>query len=86
LLTTDPAAALYISAILAARLYTANVALIEIKRQLETGKPRVAIAQTVEKIAELLSSAFRLRPRQAAPAQAGMRKYMGRETRPDPHR
>jgi CRP/FNR family transcriptional regulator, cyclic AMP receptor protein len=56
LLTSDPAATLYIAAILAARLDAANVALIEIKRQLETGKPRVAIAQTVEKIADLLSS------------------------------
>jgi hypothetical protein len=56
LLTSDPAATLYIAAILAARLDAANVALIEIKRQVETGKPRVAIAQTVEKIADLLSS------------------------------
>jgi CRP/FNR family transcriptional regulator, cyclic AMP receptor protein len=56
LLTSDPAATLYIAAILALRLDAANVALIEIKRQLETGKPRVAIAQTVEKIADLLSS------------------------------
>jgi CRP/FNR family cyclic AMP-dependent transcriptional regulator len=56
LLTSDPAATLFIAAILAARLDAANVALIEIKRQLETGKPRVAIAQTVDKIADLLSS------------------------------
>ena len=56
LLTSNPAATLYIAAILAARLDAANVALIEIRRQLETGKPRVAIAQTVEKITNLLSS------------------------------
>src|SRR5215213_2145187 len=41
LLTSDPAATLYIAAILALRLDAANVALIEIKRQLEEGKPRV---------------------------------------------
>ena len=35
LLASDPAATLYIAAILAARLDAANVALIEVKRQLE---------------------------------------------------
>ena len=55
LLTSDPAATLYIAAILAARLDAANVALIEVKRQLEIGKPRAAIAQTVDKIADLLA-------------------------------
>src|SRR5215212_2573027 len=54
-LLTDPAATLYIAAILAARLDAANVALIEVKRQLEIGKPRAAIAQTVDKIADLLA-------------------------------
>jgi hypothetical protein len=56
LLTSDPAATLYIAAILAARLDAANVALIEVKRQLEIGEPRVAIAQRINKIAELLNS------------------------------
>jgi CRP/FNR family transcriptional regulator, cyclic AMP receptor protein len=56
LLTSDPAATLYIAAILAARLDAANVALIEVKRQLEIGEPRVAIAQRVNKLADLLSS------------------------------
>ena len=56
LLASDPAVTLYIAAILAGRLDAANGALIEIKRQLETGKPRVAIARTVNKIADLLSS------------------------------
>ena len=56
LLVSNPAATLYIAAILASRLDAANGALIEIKRQLETGKPRVAIAQTVDRIADLLSS------------------------------
>jgi CRP/FNR family transcriptional regulator, cyclic AMP receptor protein len=56
LLASDPAVTLHIAAILAGRLDAANGALIEIKRQLETGKPRVAIARTVDKIADLLSS------------------------------
>ena len=56
LLASDPAATLYIAAILAARLDAANVALIEIKRQLETGNSRVAIARSVDKVADLLSS------------------------------
>src|SRR5918995_6843170 len=56
LLASNPAVTLYIAAILAGRLDAANGALIEVKRQLETGKPRVAIARTVDKIAELLSS------------------------------
>jgi hypothetical protein len=53
---SNPAATLYIAAILAGRLDAANGALIEVKRQLETGNPRVAIAQTVDRIADLLSS------------------------------
>ncbi len=56
LLTSDPAATLYIAAILAARLDAANVALIEVKRQLDMGEPRVAIARRVNKIADLLIS------------------------------
>jgi CRP/FNR family transcriptional regulator, cyclic AMP receptor protein len=56
LLASDPAATLYIAAILAGRLDAANGALIDLKRQLETGKPRVAIARTVDKITDLLSS------------------------------
>ena len=56
LLASDPAAMLYIAVILAHRLDAANGVLIDLKRQLETGKPRVAIAQTVDKIADLLSS------------------------------
>ena len=56
LLTSDPAATLYIAAILAARLDAANVALIEVKRQLEMDEPRVAIARRVNKIADLLIS------------------------------
>ena len=58
LLATDPAATLYIAAILAGRLDTANVALIEIKRQIEMGRPRAAIAREIDKVAaDILSSA-----------------------------
>jgi CRP-like cAMP-binding protein/mannose-6-phosphate isomerase-like protein (cupin superfamily) len=56
LLASDPAAALYVAAILAGRLDAANVALVEVKRQLQSGKPRVAVARTVDKIAGLLSN------------------------------
>ena len=56
LLASDPAAALYVAAILAGRLVAANGALVEVKRELETGKPRVAVARTVGNVAELLSS------------------------------
>ena len=56
LLASNPTAALYVAAILAGRLGAANGALVEVKRQLETGKPRVAVARTVDKIAELLSN------------------------------
>ncbi len=56
LLAGDAAATLYIAAILARRLDGANAALVEVKRQLEAGKPRAVIAKTVEKVQEFLSS------------------------------
>jgi CRP/FNR family transcriptional regulator, cyclic AMP receptor protein len=56
LLTSDPAGTLYIAAILAARLDAANVALIDVKRQLEIGEPRVGIVRRINQIADLLSS------------------------------
>jgi CRP-like cAMP-binding protein len=56
LLTSNPAATLYIASILAGRLDAANGALVDLKRQLEAGQPRVAIARTVDKISDLLSS------------------------------
>lgn len=56
LLASNPTAALYVAAILAARLDAANVALVEVKRQLEAGEPRVAVARTLDKIAELLTN------------------------------
>jgi CRP/FNR family cyclic AMP-dependent transcriptional regulator len=70
LLSSDPAATLYIAAILAARLDTANVALIEVKRQLEAGKPRAAIAREIDKVTHLLSSSG---DRWAARRQARLR-------------
>jgi hypothetical protein len=69
-LLSDPAATLYIAAILAARLDTANVALIEVKRQIETGKPRAAIAREIDKVTHLLSSSG---DRWAARRQARLR-------------
>ena len=56
MLASNPAATLYIAAILAGRLDAANRALIDLKRQLETGEPRAEIARTVDKIADLVSS------------------------------
>ena len=56
LLADDPAATLYVAAILARRLDAANSALVEVKRQLETGKPHGEIVKTVERVAALLSS------------------------------
>jgi len=56
LLADDPAAAIYVAAILARRLDAANEALIVVKRQLRSGEPRSAIGRTVEKVEALLSS------------------------------
>jgi len=56
LLAGDPAAALYVAAILAGRLDAANCALVEVRRQLEAGAPRIAVARTVDKITQLLSN------------------------------
>ncbi|MGH6920540.1 MAG: hypothetical protein ACREJ0_22885, partial [Geminicoccaceae bacterium] len=54
LLAQDPIALLYVAAVLARRLDGANQALIELKRQLQTGQPHSVIGKTVEKIEELL--------------------------------
>jgi CRP-like cAMP-binding protein len=56
LLTGNPAATLYIAAVLARRLDGANTALVDLRRQLEAGKPHGEIARTVDKVEELLSS------------------------------
>jgi CRP/FNR family transcriptional regulator, cyclic AMP receptor protein len=56
LLTEDVAALLYVSAILARRLDTANEVIVEIKRELESAK-RPAITKALEKLEKLLSPA-----------------------------
>jgi CRP-like cAMP-binding protein len=56
LLTHNQIAMIYVAAILARRLDSANAALVEIKRQLESKKPYGVIAKTVEKVEELLSA------------------------------
>ena len=54
LLAIDPAVALYVAAILAQRLDSANRALLDVKRQLRAGEPRSAVAKKVEKVEDLL--------------------------------
>jgi CRP/FNR family cyclic AMP-dependent transcriptional regulator len=55
LLTDEPATLLYVTVLLARRLDATNRALIEVKRQLQTGQPRSIISRTVEKAEELLN-------------------------------
>ena len=55
LLAIDTAVALYVAAILAHRLDSANRALLDVKRQLRTGESRSAIAEQIEKVEELLT-------------------------------
>lgn len=55
-LANDATITLYVAAILARRLDSANQALIEIRRQLHAGEPRRAIGKTVEKVQTLLGS------------------------------
>lgn len=54
MLAGDPSVALYIAAILARRLDTANRTLVEIKHQLQAGASPSVIGETVEKIEEVL--------------------------------
>ena len=54
LLGKDPVALLYVAAILARRLDSANQALIELKSQLQAGEPRSEIDKTVNKIEGLI--------------------------------
>jgi len=56
LLKEDPIALLYVAAVLARRLDTANRTLVELKGQVQTGQPRSEIGQTIQKIETLLSS------------------------------
>lgn len=57
LIGKDSTALMYIASVLARRLDRANQALIELKRQVQTGQPRSEIGQTVKKIEALLSPA-----------------------------
>ncbi len=54
LLAIDSAVALYVAAILAHRLDSANRALLDVKRQLIAGESRSAITKKVERVEELL--------------------------------
>ena len=56
LLTSDPTFSLYLAAILARRLDSANRALIEVKRQVQAGEPRRVIGAMVDKVGDLLTS------------------------------
>jgi CRP/FNR family cyclic AMP-dependent transcriptional regulator len=55
LLANDATMALCVAAILARRLDSANQALIEVRRQLQTGDPRSAIDRAVKKVEQVLS-------------------------------
>jgi CRP/FNR family cyclic AMP-dependent transcriptional regulator len=55
ILAGDPTVALYVAAVLARRLDAANRSLIEVKRQLEAGKPSEVISKMVEKVQEQLN-------------------------------
>ena len=56
LLVRNPVALLYVAAVLARRLDAANRTLIELKSQIQVGRPRSAIEKTVEKMEGLLGS------------------------------
>ena len=56
--TGDPTVALYVAAILARRLDTANRSLIEVKHQLQTGESLSVIGKTVEKVARYSREVF----------------------------
>ena len=59
LLAENPTASLYLAKLLARRLDSANTALLDVKRQVETSKPHDIIAKSVAKVEELLNSADR---------------------------
>jgi CRP-like cAMP-binding protein len=56
LLAGDTAALHHVARIFAHRLDAADAAIVEIKRQLESGKPHGVIAKTIKKLEELLVS------------------------------
>ena len=55
LLAKNPIAVLYVATVLAQRLVGANLALIQLKKQLQTDQPRNVVAKTVSKIEGLLA-------------------------------
>ena len=60
LLGKDPVALLYVAAILARRLDSANQAFIELKSQIHAGQPRSEIGETIDKMEGVLYRYFRL--------------------------
>src|SRR5262249_47766835 len=56
LLRIDPIGLLYVATVLAQRLDGANQALIELKRQVQTGEPRAVIGKTAERMERLLDA------------------------------
>jgi CRP/FNR family transcriptional regulator, cyclic AMP receptor protein len=56
LLRVDPVALLYVATVLARRLDDANQALIELRRQLEAGRPRNVIEKAAQEMEGLLRS------------------------------
>ena len=56
LLRIDPIGLLYVATVLAQRLDSANQALIELKRQVQTGEPRALIGKTAERMERLLDA------------------------------
>jgi CRP/FNR family cyclic AMP-dependent transcriptional regulator len=57
LIAEDVAALLYVSAILARRLDTANEVIVEMKREMESGKRSGMLTKALEKLEKLLSPA-----------------------------
>jgi CRP-like cAMP-binding protein len=56
LLRVEPFALFYVATLLAQRLDHANQALVDLKRQVQTGEPRSVIGKTVERLEELLGA------------------------------
>lgn len=54
LLRSDPLAALHVATIMAKRLDAANRALVEVRQQVEAGRPRSAIGRALDRLAEAL--------------------------------
>jgi len=52
----DPLTLTYVATLLARRLDLANMALIDLKQQVETGESRAVIGETVDQIAKVLSA------------------------------